>query len=282
MNKTPICDQVISRLIALNDQLCFFLLLENELKRRLADFGPGIQHAFTTEVFAQNPYAPKIHVCLGELTAFQAANRSFTFGAYFSTSYEVGSEFFGLATDLLVRVNGITSQRPQREGPEETYRRTISVAGLPAPPEELISTMSYIRHRRNSFIHLVAVPSDTFSALASTSGPAMNRYWDQTRDSVNFAVAHVGPIEEAEAIALIKLIRIVVQDLDQHLASIVSREGVLAELAEQKFAHRPQRMNSDVAAERRRALAAALLHAYGGTAPESELDAVVRRVGVRR
>src|SRR5208282_5361876 len=123
MEKTPIRKQIVDRLIAMNDQLCFFLLIENEFHRRIADFGPGVHDAFTRDVFARSSYAPKINVRIGKLSAFQSANRSFTFGAYFSTSYEIASDFFEVAKELLRRTNSINLNLKSllNKGLEENY-----------------------------------------------------------------------------------------------------------------------------------------------------------------
>lgn len=281
MNKTSLREVVLSRLAALNDQLCFFLLLEQELIRRLRDFGPGIQGAYTSDVFAQNPYAPKRHVRISQLPFFQASNRSFTFGAYFSTSYEVASEFFELAETLLVDINGIGVQTTRREGPEERYTRILTKAGLPLPAPEVISTMSYCRYRRNAFIHLGATPIRRYLDLAATDGSALNAYWGNTKDPVNFTEARISALEDAEAIALLKLLRISIEQLDFHLAGILDRDALVEELTRQRFGNETVRMNADIAKRRVRVISSLLKQQFGCSMANATVDSIVRRIGTR-
>lgn len=281
MNKTPVRQQVISRLTALNDQLCFFLLLEEELTRRLADFGPGVQSSYTSDVFAQSSYAPKLHVTLGKLPEFQANNRSFTFGAYFSTSYEVASDFFDLATQLLSRANGVSPSKPQNDGPEDAYIRTLAGASLPSPSLNLIRTLSYCRHRRNAFIHTGTTVRPAYAALVSTHGANLNQFWGTTCEPVDFTNGTAAPLQEHETITLIKLLRVSIEALDAHLASVLNKSSVLRMLAEAQFANRPTRVNNDVVKDRSKTLAAVLKSDYGAEAAEDEIETLVRQIGVR-
>jgi hypothetical protein len=281
LNKTPIRKRIVERLASLNDQLCFFLMLEAELTKRLTDFGPNVQGAYTSDMFRQNIYAPKIHVKIGDLPAFQQANRTFTFGAYFSTSYEVAADFFGLALNFLRQANHITVSRLIREGPEETFARTVSAAKLNAPPPALLRTFSYARHRRNSIIHIASSVSPGFSKVANDFGSGVNQYWGATRSVLDFSKATISPLGEDECIALLKLLRISVESLDGHLATILDRGGVLHELGVARFGHKPTRINSDVIRRRRAQLDAMFHEEFGGKATSAELDLVVRSVGVR-
>jgi hypothetical protein len=281
MNKTPVKGVVLSRLTALNDQLCFFLLLEEELIRRLDDFGPGVQSAFTSDVFARNPYAPKIHVRISQLESFQTSNRAFTFGAYFSTSYEVASEFFDLAESLLIRVSNVEVLKSRKEGPEDRYNRVVANAGLLQPPVEIISTLAYCRYRRNSFIHLGSVPVPRYLKLSSTRGPLLNSYWGATRLPVDFTEARISPLGDEETIALLKVLRISVERLDMHLAGILDRHAVLVDLTLQRFGKEAVRMNTEVARRRVRMIASLLKLQFGGSAPGAEVDSIVRGIGVR-
>lgn len=278
MRKTPVRKHILPRLIALNDQLCFFLFLENELDRRLLDFGPDVKHAFTPDVFAQNFYASKINVRLNSLQAFQRANRSFTFGAYFCTSYEVASDFFEQAMNLIQETTTSVTKQNNKGGPEDAYLRSLRAAGLPQVDTELIYTMTYCRHRRNAFIHMLDNAPTGYKDLVTRNGAMLNNYWSSSKDELDFSQPNIDSPDESQTISLVKLLRITIQGLDSHLASILDQKGVLRLLAQQLFGSKPVRMNSEVVARRYRSLGKTFRNHYGGLASEFDLDKAVRSI----
>lgn len=282
-SKTPLRQPIVRRLEALNDQLQLFLLTEFELLDRLASFAPAVENAFTADVFARNPYAPRIHVRLKEVQRYQAANRQFTFGAYFSTTFEVASNFFPQAIDLLKRTNGVTisSSRKVNEGPEEHFYRVLAAAHCPLPSDAIRDTFTYCRHRRNGFIHLASTPSSSFVAFTSAHGNALNTHWGTTRDALDFGIPAAGQFSESDTIALIKLLRISVLKLDDHLASIVQEAGAVAYCAQREFGDQPVRINADVARQRARKLKGVVKRDFGFEPSETMLEQVSYTVGAR-
>src|SRR5689334_22589779 len=108
-NKTPLLPIINKKLAALNDQFCFYLFLEHEFKQQLSDFSPVVSRLFTSDVFAKNVYAPKIHVKIEKIPEFQERSRSFTFGSYFSTSYEIVSDYLDTSSLNLLQQIILTS-----------------------------------------------------------------------------------------------------------------------------------------------------------------------------
>lgn len=282
-SRTPIRKAIAKGIEALNDQLQFFLLTEFELLDRLANFTPAIESAFTSDVFARNPYAPRIHVRLKEMKRHQTANRQFTFGAYFSTAFEVASTFFSRATDLLKETNRVTINAPRirNEGPESHYHRSLSMSGFSAPPDEIRDTFTYCRYRRNGIIHLAKAASPSFASFISAQGSALNAYWGSTRGAVDFSVPAVSWLSESDVLTLIKLLRISVIELDEHLASIVQAAGAVTYSAQSEFGQESVRMNADVARQRVKRLRATVKRDFGFEPSGAELEEVVRIVGVR-
>lgn len=281
MKMTPIRREIVKSLTGLNDQLCFFLFLEYELIRRLSDFGPAVEDAFVTDVFSQNTKAVRIHVRLREIHQFQAEHRSLTLLSYFSTSYEVASKFFSSAAELLCVANGLSCNEQFTSEPERKYVSWLQEVSATLPQPVLSDTMTYCRYRRNAHIHRHEVPSVSYSAFVASSGANLNSHWRGTRESLDFTIPSVGPITEDHSIVLIKLMRIVVEDLDRHLASTLIPVGVGRLVAEELFSKCRTRMNSDVALKRARRLAHELKVGYGATLSPAELDMLVRCVGVR-
>jgi hypothetical protein len=283
MPKTPLQDPAVARLAALNDQLCVFLLLEHQLLDRLKDFSPSISSNYTAEVFARNPYAPRIHVTLDKLPHFQLENRALTFAAYFSLSYEVASGYFEDAEELLKALLGPPAQPigSVNGGPEDRYRVVVQRYGLAPPPRQFLETMSYLRYRRNAFAHLGASPRQVFVDFVGSNGAALNADWSGRASPIDFTIATVASLAEDETISSLKLFRETVQGIDEHLGSQLPVSNVVEGIAATEFDTKPSRINSGVIVARKGTIAARLQRDFGLVAADSVLEAAARRHGVR-
>lgn len=183
MEKTPVLPPIINTIAVINDQMMFFLFSEKEFLRRLSDFGPAASALYTTDVFSGNPYAKRLNVTLQKLPMIQRNNRSTTFGSYFSTAYEIASDYFELATILLKRCNGTTFRKVSKDSqgkalPIETaFIETLRASNSNLPDQEFINTMTYFRFRRNHFIHRSTQISPTFSTFILNEGSNLNKFW---------------------------------------------------------------------------------------------------------
>ncbi len=255
MNKTPILSDILPRLEALNDQQWFFRLLEHEFMDRLNDSGPKIAQAYTTDIYARNPYSSRIHIKLSELPEFQAAHRALTFGAYFSTSYEIATKFFSSAIELLrVMMPGCIEEWNDFVGaPEGQYARLLAdstVATSTPVTACTLETISYCRYRRNAFIHDNIAPPPAFSSLVSTHGTALNARWASEREDLDFRVPLTGTPNDKDIIVLFQLLRICLQELDVHLASLISPEAIARYIAVNRYGKQRTRMNIEIARSR--------------------------------
>jgi hypothetical protein len=95
------------------------------------------------------------------------------------------------------------------------------------PARELIDTLKFMRYRRNSLIHLSKVPSPSYQNLASQSGSVLNAFWTRGKVEIDFRIPTTTPLTEREALDLLKLLRIVIQRLDTHFASIIDERGLV-------------------------------------------------------
>ena len=280
---TRIGREIEQRLADFNDEISFFLFLDHEFSRRLSDFGGAAGKLFTTDIFARNPYAPMIHVKVDELPDFIRRNRSNSFSIYLAASYEVSSSFFDTALEFLQVTNAgsLTLPRRMREGPEQYYARTLAASGLPGPSDDLIRTISWIRYRRNGLVHVAGTAISPFPDLARNHGVALNAFWASAKLTLDFSNAATGALDEGQTIELLKLLRISIQKLDSHFASLIHPEGLAKAEAERLFSHQCIRMNKLVASKRSATLQRALWDGYGVRATDAELIKAVRAYGVR-
>lgn len=267
----------------LNDQYSFFLFLEYQFKEHLQGLDQTTLEQYTSEVFHRNPFGSMIHVRIGKLESFLQANRGVSFGAYLSTSYEIASSFTERSFELLRETNLATVRFPptRREGPEHYYRRVLIASGYPPPRQEITDTMSFIRLRRNSIVHLGTVPSPAYQTFTVGSGPSLNTYWKKSKVQIDFTNPVVGPPSEKDTLDLIKFLRISTQHFDAHLASIVDVPCLINSVAERVFGDERVRMNLLIREKRAHKLRSLLTRDFGFSGSMGVLEAAVKTVGVR-
>lgn len=262
MKKTPIRTDTLRIIANLNNQLCFFLLMESELISRLEDFGPGIQSAYMTDLFSKNPHAEKIHVRLSQVPTILIENRYSTFGAYFSTTYEIASGFFPKALELLQETTGIDSVKREKEGPESHYRRDLTHRGMIDLPERALGTFSYCRYRRNAFIHQDNLANNNFLDFVKNKGHFLNSAWSTSKGDIDFSKSTIESLSQGETIDMIKLLRISIEDLDAHLCSVVEPLNLIQLIVRQEFSHSAAPINSDVLKQRAKKVISKLMYEY--------------------
>jgi hypothetical protein len=278
--KSILLGKYIDRLAALNDQLCFFQFNRNELNKRLLEFGPNVGNLFTPDVFAQNSMAPRINVKISDLPTFQNLNQTFTFGAYLSTSYEVVSYYIKDSLKLLNLINPTTFQLTYNKQLEEKYQLTLISSSCTTVPIEIIQTLKYIRLRRNHFTHLGSEVSNSFKNLIINSGNNLNIFWSGAITKLDFTSLDVLTFREEETIDLLKILRIVVQTLDENLATNFSPDGIATFLSNQEFA-KPQRINIDIVRQRINKIQAVGKIAFGINLSETTIEPIVKTIGVK-
>lgn len=278
--KSILLGKYIDRLASLNDQLCFFQFNKNELDKRLIEFGPNAGKLYTPDVFAQNSMAPRINVKISELSSFQNLNQTFTFGAYFSTSYEVVSNYIEDSIKLLNTINPTTFQLTIDSMLEEKYRLTLASSNCSAVPIELIQTLKYIRLRRNHFTHLSDQLTPVFSSLIISEGNNLNSFWASVIKKLDFKNLDVLKFEEEETIELLKILRIIVQRLDENLGNNLSHSGIAAFLSSREF-NKPQRINIDIINKRISKIRTLGKLDFGITLTDAIIEPLVKTIGVK-
>jgi hypothetical protein len=277
--------EVIRALADLNDQYSFFLFLEHQFSEQLDTLDQSTINQYTSQAFPRNPFGKWIHVRIGQLPSFLNSNRGVSFGAYLSTSYEVAAGFTDKAYELLKTNNSSSVVFPKKDGgqgPEQYYRRVLTASGYSQPPKELLDTMTFVRLRRNAIIHLGASPKPGYETFARSIGPSLNTFWKNSRIRVDFTMPTIGPPSERDTLDLIKLLRVVTQKLDAHLASIIDVSGLTNFVAQELFGHENVRMNLLVRKERTRKLLARLVRDFGFSGSTAAIETAVNCVGVWR
>jgi hypothetical protein len=278
---TPLRREIVRALANLNDQYCAFLFLEFQFFEQLKGLGPTVAGLYTSQVFHRNPFGPRIHVPVDMLQPFLERNRGVSFGAYLSTSYEVASTFVDKALALLQETNPTSLKLPKRQtdGPEQYYWRALQSSGYSLPEKELSDTLAFIRYRRNAIVHLSATPKLAYQEFVKLSGPGLNNFWKKAKVQVEFANPSVGSPSEQDTLDLLKLLRIVTQRLDAHLATLIDVPGLINLEAKRILGNKATRFNLLVRERRVRKLRFLLRREYGLAAPESTLTKAVRLAG---
>lgn len=278
--KTWIGREIEGTLASFNDRCAFFLFLEHQFFEGLTTLASNSVEKFTTEVFSANPYASKIRVRLRDLQPFGMEHRSATFAAYFSSSYEIASSFMEKALKALKDFSRkpLTLREQENEGPEQFYWRTLVSWRLATPDEQLIDTLSFIRYRRNSLVHLDRVPSRSFKALTRRSGTKLNIFWKAAKLHIDFAIPETKPLEELETIDFLKLLRITIQRLDTHFSSVIDEAGLAKFEARRLFDKKAGRITLE---RRVRKLRKEIKMAYGLSPHEDDLRRAAQSVGTK-
>lgn len=276
--KTPLHSRVIKSVIKMNDQLQFYIFMNQEMKQRIDDFGPKVADQFTPDLFNKNPFSSKINVTLKQLRDFQIENEQFTLAVYFSTCYETASGYYELAHDLLSEINSATYMLSNSNNPESTLYKSLAASGYALPDFELIETLSYIRFRRNHFIHLSATPNTPFSNLIHGRGTALNSYWGSRtppQNRLDFSSDQIQHFAREEVIQLLGHIMIIFEELDGHIASLLDRNGVLTYLAKQRFGNKSAKINKDIAQQRAKTIRTLAVLEFGLHSTQEEIVPII-------
>lgn len=277
--KTPLQIEYARKLANLNDQLCFFLFNREELKQKLSNFSSSANPLFTTDLFSKNQYAPKIHVTFKKLSNFQVQNETLNFGAYFSFSYEFFSSYIDDVTTIIERINGVTlTAREKKKDPEKRLKKIIDKCGHGSPNQELFDTIAYCRLRRNYFTHVLGTLNSKFQDIVNNKGTGLNKYWTSVRSSLDFTLHNVDEFEESETIELLKILRIILETVDEFIAGILKKEGIADYLSKETFT-KPTRVNKDIVRQRKRTISAQSMHQFGIRLTDQEMDNAVRTIG---
>lgn len=280
--KTPIQKPYIDKLSNLNDQLCFYQFNREELKQKLSNFSKTANPLFTTDLFKNNQYAKKIHVTFEKLPEFLAQNETLNFGAYFSFSYEFLSSYIDDIIVLIARINGVSlTVNEQKKEPEKRLKKTIEKCSLGTPNQELFDTIAYFRLRRNYFTHILDTLNSKFLDIVNVKGDGLNKYWSSARTELDFTQHKVDEFKENETIELLKIIKIVLKEVDEFIGGILNNEGIAEYITSEIYRSKPTRINTEIIAKRKRKVSAVAKQQFEIILTDAEMDNAVKTIGIK-
>jgi len=284
MSKTQILNGYINRIASLNDQLWYFLFTSEELNRQLSNFTDKAKENYTIDLFKNNVYAPQIHVKTIELPKFQRDNKHQTFGAYFSTCYEISSNYFKDVFDTLKSFNSLRSYNWDRNlEPEKNLINLLAHESLPLIPVEILDTYTYLRLRRNHFTHLSTSPNPRMLRHIAANGYNLNTYW-RSKDAIrvlDFTNIAIEAFTQDETIELIKILRICLNEIDAHIASLIKIDSIIEYIVKREYSAQNTRINHLVLRQRNKKIIRLLLMEFNITVLESKIIPFTSTIGIK-
>lgn len=278
--KTPIQKPYVDKLSNLNDQLCFYQFNREELKQKLSNFSETANPLFTTDLFKNNEYAKKIHVTFEKLPEFQELNETLNFGAYFSFSYEFLSSYIDDVILLIEKINGVTlTVNEQKKEPEKRLKKAIEKCSLGTPSQEIFDTIAYFRLRRNYFTHILDTLNSKFLDIVNVKGAGLNAYWSSARTELDFTQQNVEEFNENETIELLKIIKIILKEVDEFIGGILNKVGVAEYVTSEIYLPEPTKINADVIEKRKRKVASVSKQQFEIILTDADMDNAVKTIG---
>lgn len=280
--KTPVQKPYIDKLSNLNDQLCFYQFNREELKQKLSNFSETANPLFTTDLFKNNQYAKKIHVTFEKLPEFQEQNETLNFGAYFSFSYEFLSSYIDDIILLIEKINGVSlTANEQKKEPEKRLKKAIEKCSLGTPNQELFDTIAYFRLRRNYFTHILDTLNSKFLDIVNVKGAGLNAYWSSARSELDFTQQNVDEFNENETIELLKIIKIVLKEVDEFVGGILNNVGVAEYITSEIYCHNPTRINAEIISKRKSKVSSVAKQQFEIILTDAEMDNAVKTIGIK-
>ncbi|AJK45381.1 hypothetical protein [Burkholderia plantarii] len=275
--KTPYRNEFLNALAQVNDQMCFVLFLDSYVGPDLQRLAADRPTQYTPEVFPENPFAKRIRVNMGKLLTFRSAQVVTALGVSFAFSVEQLLLYVESTIRHWAQINGVACQMTD---PIDACLSDCAAKNAKGKIEKnLIRTVKYLRLRRNHVIHAASEPSSELVKSLRFDGPKLQKYWESrtTIPGVNFSSEAVREFSPDETIALIKLVRICVEDIDEFLAKELDIKRVLAWLDKDLLARHPElrAKGATIAARRVRKIKKRVYELYSLRATSSDIAQVL-------
>ena len=230
--KTQFLKINIEKISSLNDQLWFYLFAIEELNKDFKRFSDHAKSLYTSDLFKDNPHSCRIDIPVVKLPKHQKDNQNITLGIYFATCYEILAQYIKNIYDTLKSFNSITYTTNPRKGLEENLQIMIVTNGLTPIKLEIINTIKYLRLRRNHFTHIIESANPSLANFKMSICPSLNMFWQgrSTISKLDFTKSLIRDFGVEETFELIKLIRICLQEVDNHIALLLNINSVITDL----------------------------------------------------
>ena len=229
MPKTPLILETRQKLRLLGDQLYYTTFVDELVVAMIGSRPTSDLARFTPDVFPGSKKAPRINIPLSRLAAFRESALSAGFGAVVVASYEVCNSYMLGLPRLLRRLCTRRVADEYSDKPEENARLALVDAASPPIDTEVFETLKYVRLRRNHIAHLREDPGKELATLIRQRGTHLNRYWDEPAE-ITFADWPSETLSEAEAVGLLKHLRICIEQIDEAAGQCLDDLLVIEEL----------------------------------------------------
>lgn len=240
ITKTPHRNRYTADIAKVNDQICFYLFVDAELKAKLDLIPTSALANYTPQFFPGNPYSARIHVPLEKLELFRTAQRIQTLGMGFSFAVERLLDYIEETIVHWATVNGIALKIIE---PIDECLDDFCAKNTKSPLDvNLIKTIKYLRLRRNNFIHQAASPTAECTKLIKNDGTKLQSYWaaKTTVPGVSFSSSNLSVFDSDETITFLKVMRVCIEELDATLAPNINATAIAKILHDDLLMRQPE------------------------------------------
>jgi hypothetical protein len=271
--KTPTLRKYESRLVEVNDQLCYFLFSDIESESHIKKASVNTADAFTTDVFPNNEFSERLHIKVEALPAFREkafhtlVGMSLIAAAEYLLNYIEDIEVYRSLV-LPSPYDSIFNEKPEEQLKDKLkgwHGRDIDIA--------IIKTVKYLRLRRNHIAHVREEMSDGFSSLVKNDANFLNKYWGSKTTELydfDFSNREYSTFSVKDVFALVNLTRVCMRLIDEVVVSTVAPKDIaqfeIGEFLENKS------LNGMVESKKVRKFKAFIQHKYGVSIECSEED----------
>lgn len=284
MTHSPFVKKFVTRIDGINDQLWYFLFTSEEVTLKLSGFSSTALQNYTTDLFYLNQFSSRIHVQGSRLQNFYDRSKSATFGSLSSTAYEIAANYLKDIFHQIVGLNALTGIAwNNRQEPERNLSRLFHTMGV-APPSHILPTFSYLRHKRNHFIHIMNVPNAAATGFIAAQSTSLNNYWVNSAkiSNTNFAdVTQLTTFDQNRTIEMLYMLRIVLLEIDKFIIQQLTASGIISFLLHQEYDTKPSRLNADIRKTRVKNIIGLARTRFGRNVTETECIPLVNTIGIR-
>ncbi|MDY7523132.1 hypothetical protein [Sphingomonas sp. 10B4] len=238
MNKTPIRTKFVKRLVLINDQLCFAALGGHELGMTLSALAGASPDGFTTSVFPANPYARRIYRQMKDLPAFAMASEQIELQMGVVTGVEHALAYVEEIESFRAVVHASPADGIAVKAAEDQLLAKMTEWSTSAPVTGNYRTLGYLRLLRNHYAHVNEEPTSAFAAYLANHSHHLQRFWTNgitDLGGVQFRTLPDGPLTPDNAFALMNVLRVMIEKIDQEFVATLTLADVIWVVAAEVF-----------------------------------------------
>lgn len=163
----------------------------------------------------------------------------------------------------------ISSNSALEEKLEESVKNFTAFSPIPS---ELIKTLTYMRLRRNHFTHLNTSLSNKMQLIITNEGSALNYFWGKSINSLDFTNHSIENYSIEETIELLKLLRLIVEKVDEHLSNNLDTDKIISFINSEYFHGKINILNKHI---RVRKIKSILNAKFGASESESYIQNLI-------